>query len=270
MPAKINIIRGVSAGASHWLERPVLRIGSHPDVDLCVPSADLDEHVATVEYRDGTYVIYNRAATSIRLDGHDLAPGGSAVWSHNAQLDLGGDTTLQLELTGDGLPSPRPVKRRDDADYDDANDVEAATAGTAASQTVATSGSAKESSLKMIGQVAVILFCFLAMGVIVYSQFVNPAEPAGLSGTIPDINKLLESLSTAVNKPQSDGDRQQIENLLRMLKQAEFSRLRGDTREARRLFESLRSQLLRRQSLLDASHAPEEADLLTYVLHRLS
>jgi len=102
------IIRGVSAGASSWLEEPVLRIGSHADVDLCIPSAELEAHVATVEYGDGSYVVYNRARTSIRVHGNDVVPGGSAVWSHNAELELGDDTVLQLVLTGDGAPSPRP------------------------------------------------------------------------------------------------------------------------------------------------------------------
>lgn len=272
MPARINIISGVSVGKTFWVEQPVLRIGGRPDVDLCVPSAELAEHVATVEYQDGDYVVYNRSTTSIRVSGTEIAPGRSAVWSRNGELELGDHTVLQLELTGDGSPSVRPVERNLEVDYGLDKEVEAA-ADEGQAETVAESKASSGSLLKTMGQLAVILFCFSAVGAIVYSEFLGPDEPAGPSGTLLDINSVLVNLSKAAKQASADGNqaqREQLENWLRRLQGAEMSRLRGDTAESRRLYESLRSELLRRQAWLGKSRTSAEEDLLSYVLFRLS
>ena len=49
MPAGIRVDSGISVGTTHWIERAVLRIGSDPQCDICLPSTELDAHALTLE-----------------------------------------------------------------------------------------------------------------------------------------------------------------------------------------------------------------------------
>ena len=53
MSAGIRVDSGVSAGTKYWIDRAVLRIGSDPQCDICLPSTELEPHAVTLEFRDG-------------------------------------------------------------------------------------------------------------------------------------------------------------------------------------------------------------------------
>ena len=67
MSASIRIESGIAAGTNYWIDRPVLRIGSDPQCEICLPTAELAAHALTLEFRGGAYRAYNRASTPIFL-----------------------------------------------------------------------------------------------------------------------------------------------------------------------------------------------------------
>ena len=97
-----------------------------------------------------------------------------------------------------------------------------------------------------------------------------PSESTGTSQEVPDVEGLLDDLNSAVEKASEGRDREQLESLLGLFRQAEFARLRGDDPSARRLFESLRVRLLHREEVLRDSRSDAEEQLRVYVLAQLS
>src|SRR5688572_746458 len=114
MSASIRIESGIAAGTNYWIDRPVLRIGSDPQCEICLPTADLAPHALTLEFRTGTYRAYNRGATAIFLGRTSLQPGAAGVWNDGDVLTLPGDQRLALAVDGDPRPCPRPESRMDD------------------------------------------------------------------------------------------------------------------------------------------------------------
>jgi len=80
MPASVRVESGISAGTKYWIDRAVLRVGSDPQCDICLPSAELAPHALTLEFRDGNYRAYNRSSSPVSVGGSLVQPGASAVW----------------------------------------------------------------------------------------------------------------------------------------------------------------------------------------------
>ncbi len=121
MSANIRVESGISAGTKVWIDRPVLRIGSDPQCDVCLLSAELAPHAITLEFRDGNYRAYNRSQSPVNIGSTVVQPGANAVWQADDTLQLPGDLRLALEIDGDPRPAPRP-----DSQYDDGFDDEVA------------------------------------------------------------------------------------------------------------------------------------------------
>src|SRR5262245_4069268 len=98
MSAIIHVQSGIAAGTNYWIDRPVLRIGSDPQCEICVPSAELAAHALTLEYRTGTYRVYNRGAEPISVGATSVARGSATEWRDGQTAILAGDLHLQLEF----------------------------------------------------------------------------------------------------------------------------------------------------------------------------
>ena len=156
MSASVRIETGIAAGTTYWIDRPVLRVGSDPQCEICLPTADLPPHVMTLEFRSGAYRAYNRGAEPISVGRSTVQPGTAAAWNDGEAIALPGDQRLVLTIDGDPRPSPRL-----DAAVDDGFDVEPVATGAAAGTTP--EAEAKKKSKSMM-QMLVILICVAAGG----------------------------------------------------------------------------------------------------------
>ena len=108
MSAKIRIESGISAGTNYWVDRPVLRIGSDPQCEICLPSAELSPHALTLEFRGGTYRAYNRGTSAVTIGNATVQPGGVGAWAEDETAHLPGDLRLVLnQILNLGLALPK-------------------------------------------------------------------------------------------------------------------------------------------------------------------
>jgi hypothetical protein len=111
MPALLRIESGISAGTSYWIDRAVLRLGSDPTCEVCLPTSELAPHAVTLEFRDGGYRLYNRSPVAVSLDGVNVPAGRATAWPAQSSLDLPGAIRLVLDVDGDPRPCPAPTDR---------------------------------------------------------------------------------------------------------------------------------------------------------------
>ena len=162
MPARVTIQSGISAGTTHWIERPVVRIGNDPKSDICLPSADVAAHALTLEFRDGQYRIYNRSRNDVFVGICVVAPGQAAAWFDTDILQLNKEIALVLDVDDD--PTPMPVRRAggqidDDGAYDsELEEADDDLAPMAANQSGV--GETKSDGSKFLVQLAVTVLCF--------------------------------------------------------------------------------------------------------------
>jgi hypothetical protein len=255
MPATVRVESGISAGTSYWVDRAVLRIGSDPQCDICLPSAELAPHAITLEHRDGVYRAYNRGASPLRVGASLVEPGTNAVWKAADTIHLPGDLRLALAIDGDPRPSPRPESRPGDGFADDEEplpqDALAPDAGGDAA--------AKKSSSSLV-QIAVIVVCVLGMAGLLMSRG-GGDQPAADRPTFNGI--VLASLD------KDDATRETV----RRLQYAEAALVRGHHKLARERFLKLRNQLIHHN---DSPKADEETAaetsperILAYVEYRI-
>jgi len=251
MSATILVQSGISAGTSYWIDRPVLRIGSDPQCEICLPTADLAPHALTLEFRDGAYRTYNRGSESLSVGGALLQPGANTVWRADQTAQLPGDTRLVLQIDGDPRPSPRPDARIDD-DYP-VDDPAALLAGADTAEAAAKKSSNSLVQMGIIGLCALGTVAFLMMG--------------GGEETIAQNRPTFEAIVTdSLAKDKDDPARL----ILPRLQYAQAALVRGHNDLARARFLKLRDQLVRQiESLPDDKRAgPDE--MLDYVEYRLS
>jgi hypothetical protein len=254
MPAKICVESGISAGTRFWIDRPVLRIGSDPQCEICLPSADLAPHALTLEFRDGTYRAYNRCSAPVNIGRAAVQPGTNAAWNSDQTVRLPGDLRLVLEIDGDPRPSPRPEARSEDDGFaaDDA-------APKLLEPMAAADATKKKSSGTMV-QLAVIGLCVLGMAAMLTMR--------GGADTASAANR--PSFASIVRATLAEEDDDVTRALLPRLQYAQAALVRGNGQLARRQFLRLRDQLVRqREALPDAEREGVER-MLQYVEYQLS
>jgi hypothetical protein len=69
--------------------------------------ADVPGHVATVRYRSGEYVVYNRSGETLTLANRSIASDESGSWHANEMLSIGPAVSLKLVINGSAAPCPR-------------------------------------------------------------------------------------------------------------------------------------------------------------------
>ncbi len=250
MSATIRIESGISAGTSYWIDRPVLRIGSDPQCEICLPSADLAPHALTLEFRGGAYRAYNRGASAVSIGRAVVQPGAGGAWGEGETANLPGDLRLVLDVDGDPRPSPRPETRVEDGYASDA------TAESADARPTAGAPTAKKSSSKTTVQLAIIGLCVLAGAGFFFMPRGNDAPVVNR----PTFNAIVDS---GLKKDEN------VRALVQQLQFAEAALVRGHNELAGILFLRLRDRLVREQDSLPAADHEDAHNMLDYVQFRL-
>jgi hypothetical protein len=272
MPARINVVSGVSEGQTVWISQEVVRIGSGTGMDICIPSARVAERTATLEYRDGEYLVYNRTEEDLQLAGRNLEPRGVAAWPPGEQLMLPGDVRLLLEVEGTPEPAPAPQGSSSsraileelarEAEQDDSDGEEPATETGSPSRW-------RNVSPKLIVQWILIVCCVLGIVAAIKVKYF-PTQTTGGDEGQPEVK--LADIGGKLDDPKIAYDNGLLV-LFRDLKLAESLRLRaGESSEARRELRRIRDELLRRENSRNPGESAEEAErlMLQYVTDRLA
>jgi hypothetical protein len=254
MPASIRVDSGISAGARFWIDRPVLRIGSDPQCDVCLPSAELAPHALTIEFRDGSYRVYNRSASVVHVGAAIVESGTNAVWHDGETIQLPGDLRVTMEVAGD----PRPAPRTDSSQEDSIEENTLPLALDAATSDAAGKAPAKSSSKSLV-QLAIIGVCVLALVGLLTMK--NAGGEKATAADRPTFDELVEASLTKDPSYQA---------IIRRLQYAQAAVVRGNNRLARERFSRLRDQLVSHLDPLEAEAKAEVERVLSYVEYRLS
>lgn len=251
MSASIRIESGIAAGTSYWIDRPVLRIGSDPQCEICVPSAELAPHALTLEFRSGTYRAYNRGSSPVNIGRSIVQPGTAGAWNDGDMLVLPGDLRLVLAVDGDSRPSPRPEARTDDG----IDEPEIATAGSSA----ATPEAAKQASSKSMIQMLVILVCVVGTGGLLLLN-----QTGGFDAAPPVNRASFEEIVRGSLKKDAA-----IRQLVERLQYAQSFVVRGNDEYAKLCFSDLRDQLIRRIDTMPPEDRKDAEVIRDYVESQL-
>ncbi len=253
MPAKVIVQSGISAGTSHWIERPVVRIGSDPRSDVFLPTADVPGHALTLEFRDGRYRVYNRCETNLFVGTQIVAPGQALEWPDTDILKLNHEIELILDVEDD--PTPGPPRVAAEFDNDDNSDLEPIGFQDAPAVSTSTSGKPADGS-KMWLQVVVIALCILgSVGLLVREQFKQT--------TRRDPPSFAAVVRAAIASPSTSPA------LVQRLQYAESAVIRGDIDSAADRFRRLRDDLISQANGFVADNRQAELAILDFVEYRL-
>jgi hypothetical protein len=251
MPAIIRVESGISAGTTYWIDRAVLRVGSDPQCDVCLLSAELAPHALTLEFRDGNYRAYNRSQSPVNVGSTVVQPGANAVWPASETIQLPGDLRLALEIDGDPRPTPRP-----DSQFDDGFDDEVASLPMGAAA-VGADAAAKKSKSSLI-QMAVIGVCVLAMAGLLLMKNSGGSEPAAADR--PTFNQIVQESLTKDESHRA---------IVRRLQYAQAAVVRGNPKLAHERFAELRDLLVHHVEALPTEKKADSEQILSYVEFRL-
>jgi hypothetical protein len=253
MSASIRIESGIAAGTNYWIDRPVLRIGSDPQCEICLPTADLAPHAITLEFRGGAYKAYNRGTAPVYIGSATLQPGGAANWDDGMAATLPGDLRLVLEFDGDPRPCPRPEARMNDG-FDDrpAISSEAAAAAPEAAQ---------KAKSKSMMQIAVIVGCVLATGGFLLLNNIGGGSSAAPAPNRPTFNSIVLS---------SQDKSERIRTYVQKLQVGRSYIVRGHADIGRAVYAELRDQLVRQIKSLPEADRDQAEKIRQYVEQQLA
>jgi hypothetical protein len=254
MPASVHVESGISAGTKYWIDRAVLRIGSDPQCDICLPSAELAPHALTLEFRDGNYRAYNRSASPVSVGASLVQPGASAIWRADETIQLPGNVRVALEIDGDPRPTPRPESREDDGFGDETATLPM---GAAAADAATAEAAAKKSKSSLI-QMAIIGVCVLAMAGLLMMKNGGGKETAAADR--PTFNELVQASLTKDEAHRA---------IIRRLQYAQAAIVRGNIKLAHQRFAKLRDQLVSHVDSLSGDAKKDAEQVLSYVEYRL-
>jgi hypothetical protein len=248
MPALLRIESGISAGTSYWIDRSVLRVGSDPGCEVCLPTAELAAHAVTLEFREGAYKLYNRGLKSISVGGKSVASGGASQWTGDEPLELPGDIRLVLQIDGNPAPCPPPGEQSAIGAYDDGD---AGGTGDAARAENGRANAPSAAKSKMLTQIAVIGFCIA--GCVMLIAFRGQADDQAANVKRLTFDELVASA------PAGDP---QARRLVAHLQLAQAAIVRGHTDLARARFADLRDKLIRERDFESKASTQNAEQLL--------
>jgi hypothetical protein len=254
MSATVRVESGIAAGTSYWIDRPVLRIGSDPQCDICLPTADLAPHALTLEFRGGGYRVYNRSGSPVTIGSTAIQAGANAAWNDAERVVLPGNLQLVLAFDGDPRPSLRPESQRDEDLV-----VDEASMPIDAAATPLDEAAAKKKSSKTMLQLGIIAACVLAMAALL-TRGQGEETPAANRPTFDGI------VRRALAKDAADP----VRSFLPRLQYAQAASVRNNSRLAKSHFMKLRDQLARKIDSLPEKSRADAEQMLEYVEYRLS
>lgn len=208
MPARIAVIVDGRQEKVFWIASEVVRVGGDASCQLAVPRAP--KHAATVQFRQGRYLILNRGDRPLEIEGHAVAPGANVIWDDGAEVVLPGGAVLRLELLGDNpAPAPAPVERAEPqwepefAEPPDDRSIETSFTAEAPPQP-----SMSPAKIKNAIQLTVTLLCLVAVVVLLLfkDQIKNRAGGGEAVRQVPPFGKVVEELVKAEAAGAVPGD----------------------------------------------------------------
>jgi hypothetical protein len=253
MPACVRVDSGISVGTTHWIDRAVLRIGSDPQCDICLPSTELDPHALTLEFRGGAYRVYNRCTQPVHVGNSIVNQGANAEWHANESIHLPGDVRVSLVVDGDLHPSPRLDRPGGEGIVDDRESLLA----DAATPDEAAAAVAKKSKSSLI-QMGIIGACVLAVVAMLMMKNGGVAET-----NAPDRPTFNQIVQDSLKKDEAH------RAIVQRLQYAQAALVRGNERLARERFLKLRDQLVSHVDSLEGDPQADAKRVLSYVEYRL-
>lgn len=267
MSPRITILSGIAAGTSHRIESRVARVGSDPQSDICLPTAEIPAHALTLEFRGESCRVYNRCRASVYVGGLVIAPDDAAEWPQSDVLQLGDEIELALSYE-DAAAGDLEF---DDFCSDDSEDGQASPGNFSAGDgTIASSepdtyrpinqSASKSSSGKTMVQVFITMMCIVgAAYLLIRDQQRHLPTDTGVS--------FSDVVNDAITNPVVS------QEMIQRLQYAEAQRVRGRIEEARSEFQAIRDALSIEPNLTSgASEANEElkARVLRFIQSRLA
>ena len=244
MSAKVTIQSGIAAGTSHRIERRVARVGSDPQSDVCLPTADVPGHALTLEFRDDGCRVYNRCRDSVYIGAQVVEPDQVVAWPDTDILQLGTDIELLLDF--DDEPD-EPAHFPHDIDESPEEPIPGEEA---------TSGSPPSSTAKTLAQLAVTVLCIVGC-VLLLARDQQRKAPKEQGPTFAEL------VTEAIETPTTSRE------LVQRIQYAEGLRLRGQRRAAMSAFEQLRDDLHPHRQQFATDDRQTELKLLALVESRL-
>lgn len=251
MSAKLVVAAGPSAGTEFWIEDEVLRIGADANCAVCLTAPGVSAHAATLEFRDGGYILHNRQAQALLLDGKTLPQNSFASWPANGSLQLTRELVLALVVEGDPAPSKRPARRLELPEADEPSVVPA--------EPLPAKSSGK-TALQLI--VIVALFGLAGMLFIIDTKKNSPA----VDRDVPvEFAALVQDLSAA----PADGATGNAA-LRSVLQEARVAELRGHKDQARLKYTRVTEMLLPRRNPDGTFASPTDEKAWKFVMGQLN
>ncbi|OAI46997.1 hypothetical protein AYO44_10335 [Planctomycetaceae bacterium SCGC AG-212-F19] len=226
MGAVITVLSGAAAQREFRVEAEVLRIGSDPACDIVLPDAGLAGHVATLESRDGGYVVYNRGGGVLRLDNVVLPARSFKPWQAGQTLKVSEAVALKLDIRAEA-----PAARRAAVAPASGNSVVGSAKETAASAP-APSPAKRMQQYVILGVIGVV-------GVIVL--FMDSPTPGAAKPAAGARNKFTELMAECQREYRGNDLIQQV------VQEARIAALRNDVARARVLYGQVLETLLPRR-----------------------
>lgn len=197
MPARITMLRGVSAGSIHEIQANFQRIGSDLSCDICLPSSDIPPLAVLLEYVESIrkYRVHCRAQDAVYYQGRLMNPGEKRDWDPGQEISIGTVVTLGLETDADPRPV-RPESNRVERQRDLADQLAASAETAPRRETREPTDVAAKDGTQLL-KLLVIIVCLAACPVILFHEHIFPkaSPPAPRSMKYNDIVQLLKDES---------------------------------------------------------------------------
>ncbi|MEQ8789189.1 MAG: FHA domain-containing protein [Pirellulaceae bacterium] len=242
MPAHIEVYYNGDETAEFWIEKPVLRVGSNESCDVLIRSSLVASHAATIQYRDGGYVVHNRTESPLMLAERTIAPGASESWQDRETLLVAPDVSVCLVIDGSAAPTRQARDNTVLKAYQQKREIERAEQQAIEEQKSdeqQAAGEAKQEKASLDPQLLVGGVCFvLALLMLGGIGFMLLKPPAAQSG---------DPLATPPNIPAEllKYKSEMPSDLVIYLQEAQQAVQRGDATLARRRLHRLRAELAR-------------------------
>jgi len=230
MAATILVEAGAGAGREFPVEEEVFRVGSGPGCRLRLPDG-VEAHAATVEYRNGGYVVYNKGTRPMQVEGRPVAALGFAAWAAGQRLQLAPGVVLRLRVEGD--PAPAKFVKHAFRTADLGTDV--------APEDVAQAKTAPKKASKAL-QWAVIGLCAVGIPILLWLNLNQDADPNPGAGQ-KEFAALVTELRAKEPEAQAGPDA-----LWSLLESARAAELRGESGAAERQYSRILIILRQRRS----------------------
>ena len=250
MFARITVESGIAAGTSHRINRRVARVGSDPQADVCLPSAEIPSHALTLEFREESCLVYNRCSERIYVGAQVVEVDEAVEWPETDILQLGQNTELLLDFDEGEVEEETPDYLSDEC-LDDSVEAENLSPEAAIS-----SGSQGKGS-KTAMQLGVTLLCIIGCAFLLIRDQNRKSTPDSGIGFSEVITRSLADNSVSPA-------------LIQRLQYAEAQRVRGRDEIANEKYQEIRNDLVAKLDDDSDTLDDQSSQILRFVQTRLS